>query len=282
MRIDAHQHFWNYNPTDYVWMSDEMTVLKRDHLPDELSAMLRRIGFDGTVAVQARQMTEETDYLLGLAGAYEWIYAVVGWLDFTSEQLEEELARYAVNPRLAGLRELIHDMPDDDYALSPSHMRGVELLGRHGLTYDLLLRPQHIPAATQLVDRFANQRFVVDHIAKPDIAAGALSPWRERIAALAEREHVYCKLSGMVTEADPAGWSPEDIHPYLDICLEAFGPARLMIGSDWPVCTLAGSYAEVMRVVLEYVTRLTVDEQDAILGRTCAEFYGIEAPHTKE
>jgi L-fuconolactonase len=271
--IDAHQHFWKYNARDYVWMEEWMSVLRQDHEPTHLKPQMDSAGVTGTIAVQARQMEEETEYLLDLADKHPWICGVVGWVDFSAPDLGERINSFTRHEKLVGMRELIHDMLDPEYAVSELHMNGVGLVGRHGLTYDLLLRPMHIPAAIQLVDRFPNQRFVVDHIAKPEIATGVMEPWKTQIAELARRPHVFCKLSGMVTEASVTSWTPEDLSPYIDVCLESFGPRRLMIGSDWPVCTLAGSYSEVMSATLRQVNKLSDDERRWILHDTCFSAY---------
>ena len=278
MYIDAHQHFWRYNERDYVWMSDEHEVLKRNHLPEDLKPLLEGIDFGGTVAVQARQMIEETEFLLDLADRHDSILGVVGWFDFHAgeAELERQLERFSADPKLKRARELIHDMPDTDYAVSDEHLHAISRLGRYGLTYDLLLKPPHIEPAIRLVEKFPEQPFVVDHIAKPYIREGTMSPWREDIQSLARHENVFCKISGMVTECDWNQWTPEQIHPYIDVVMEAFGPRRLMIGSDWPVCTCAGAYSPVMRIVMDYVGRLSTDEQERILGESCAEFYGLK------
>ena len=275
MRIDSHQHFWRYNSTDYVWMSDAMDSLRRDYLPADLAPLLQDLDFDGSIAVQARQMLVETEWLLDLADANPSILGVVGWVDFASTRSDEQLERLATRPKLRGIRELIHDMPDRNYAVSDEHIRGVSQLQRYGLTYDLLLQPVHLRPALELVRKFPDQPFVVDHLAKPRIAAGELSPWREEITALAQCENVYCKLSGMATEAKWRDWQPRDFRPYFDVVLESFGADRVMIGSDWPVCTLSGSYADVMGIVTNYVDELSIDEKTAILGGSCARFYGL-------
>jgi L-fuconolactonase len=257
-------------------MDDRMETLKADHTPEDLRPHLQEAGIDGTVAVQARQMVQETDYLLDISHRYNWVMGVVGWFDFNSESLEAQIEEYSSDPRLKGARELIHDMSDPEYAVSKEHVRAIGLLGEYGLTYDLLLRPQHIEPATRLVDRYPEQPFVIDHIAKPNIAQQELSPWRERMIEIGRRPNVYCKLSGMVTEAEWGSWTSRDFVPYMEICLEAFGPMRLMIGSDWPVCTLSGSYAAVMGIVRDFVGRLSESERRAILGETCVRFYGLE------
>ncbi len=276
LRIDAHQHFWIYNPADYGWMTSDMAALWRDFLPGDLQTLLDGAGMDASVAVQARRMVEETAWLLELAERHPSILGVVGWVDFDSESLEPQLEGFAAHPKMKGVRELIHDMADDDYALSDVHVRAMALLESHRLTYDLLLKPPHLRPATALVDRFPNQPFVVDHIAKPDIRSGAMAPWDRDLRALAERPNVHCKLSGMVTECDWQRWSPEQIRPYLEIALEAFGSERVMIGSDWPVCTLAGDYGPVMGVVTDFVAALSETEREKILGVNCARFYGLD------
>lgn len=275
MKIDAHQHFWKYNREEYPWMGSDKKAIASDHMPSDLKPELDSAGFHGTVAVQARQLRKETDFLLELANRYSWIRGVVGWLDLAAPDLQYQLEVYRQYPALKGLRELIHDMADPRYAESDDHVRGVALLQRYGLRYDLLLRTAHIEPAIALVDRLPGQLFVIDHIAKPDIAAGEFEEWRVRIQEIARRPTVYCKLSGMVTEARWDSWSAADFHRYMDVCLEAFGASRLMIGSDWPVCTLAGSYGGVMQVVEGYVERLSEAEQAAILGGTAVRFYGL-------
>lgn len=277
MRIDSHQHFWNYSdfPSDYVWMTDDFASLRKDYGPAELKPLLVENGFSGSVVVQAREMQKETDYLLDLASREQFILGVVGWVDLCDPDAEHQLDRFSTSPRLKGLRMLIHDRADTEFAASESHVRGVRLLETYNLTYDLLLRPQHIEAAIQLVDRCPRQRFVVDHIAKPDIKGGTLEPWRSRLRDLAKRQNVFCKLSGMVTEADWTTWRTKDLNPYLDLVLDAFGAARLMIGSDWPVSTCAAPYAEAIKVVVDWTARLSLDEREAILGGTCRSFYNL-------
>lgn len=277
MRIDSHQHFWDYaaHEADYVWMSGEYGALRRTFLPDDLAPLLEEASFDGTVAVQARELVAETDWLLELAEATPWILGVVGWVDICADDAEPLVERYASRAKLKGLRLLIHDRSDPEFAVSPAHVRGIGWLARHGLTYDLLLKPPHLGPAARLVDRFPGQRFVVDHIAKPDIAGGRLSPWREDIRELARRPNVFCKVSGLVTEADWATWSTAQFAPYLDVILEAFGPSRLMVGSDWPVCTCAASYRRTLQVALDWSLQLGPAERADVLGGTCSRFYGL-------
>jgi L-fuconolactonase len=274
-RIDAHQHFWIYNGTDYVWMGPEHETLRRDFTPEHLAPLLETIAFNGSIAVQARQFVKETDWLLSLADQYEQVAGVVGWLDLRSPDISAQIDRYGGHAALKGVRHVVHDEPDDDFMLRDAFRHGVSLLEAAGLTYDLLLFPRHLSRAIRIVDQFPNQPFVLDHIAKPPIADGLMSPWKAEITELARRPNVCCKLSGMVTEA-ALDWKPDEIAPYIDVVVEVFGPDRLMIGSDWPVCTLAGDYETVMGVVLDYIGTLSSTEQDAIAGGTCSRFYSIE------
>ena len=275
MRIDSHQHFWHYDPAHQVWMTDQMAVLRRDYLPGELQPLLEAGGFDGTIAVQARQMVAETEWLLKLADEHDFIRGVVGWVDLRSPALREQLAKYARHPRLVGVRHVVHDEPDDHFMLLPEFRRGIGQLREFDLTYDLLLFPKHLPVAVTLVAEYPQQPFVLDHIAKPAIREGKFSPWREDLRRLAEFPNVFCKLSGLVTEAQWKQWRPEDFHPYLDMVIEAFGTERVMIGSDWPVCTLSGDYVSTMRIVTDYVQRFPAEVREGILGGNCARFYGI-------
>jgi len=257
-------------------MTDAMDVLKRDYLPPELKPLLDTTGFDGCVAVQARQMIEETQWLLELSDTHEFIKGVVGWMDLRSPDLRTQLARYGSHPRLVGVRHVVHDEPDDRFMLLPEFKRGLAQLRDFDLTYDLLLFPKHLPVALKLVEEFPEQPFVLDHIAKPAIRDRQTSPWMEDLRALAAFDHVYCKLSGLVTEAKWNQWQPEDFHPYLDIVIDAFGLDRVMIGSDWPVCTLSGDYESTMGIVLDYARQFRSEDQKQILGGNCARFYAIE------
>jgi L-fuconolactonase len=274
MRLDSHQHFWHYSPTEHTWMTEQMGALKCDFLPDDLKPLLDSIRFDGCVAVQARQNLEETRWLLELAEQYPFIKGVVGWVDLRSERLSQQLERFARHPKLVGVRHIVHDEPDDHFMLQPEFRRGIAQLLDFNLTYDLLLFPKHLKAAVQLVEEFPQQPFVLDHLAKPRIGERLLSPWQEDLRQLAQFPNVFCKLSAMVTETKWKHWKPADFHPYLDIAFEAFGPARLMIGSDWPVCTLSGDYEPVMKIVMDYLPN---PSQAAILGDNCARFYQIPA-----
>ena len=275
MKIDSHQHFWNYNPREYTWMKDGMEILQRDFTPQDLATAQAEIGFDGSVAVQARMTLDETRWLLELAAQHETIRGVVGYVDLLSPQAGDQLDEFKDNPKCVGMRHVVHDEPDDHFMLRADFLNGLEELSRRDLAYDLLLFEKHLAVASEGVSRFPNLRFVVDHISKPLIREGVLAPWGDHIRDLALFENVTCKLSGMVTEADWERWTPDDLEPYMSVVLEAFGPDRLMIGSDWPVCLVAGSYGSVMSVVIDFIERLSSDEQVRILGSTCWDVYGL-------
>ena len=273
MRLDSHQHYWHYDPVLYPWIDEKKAILKRDYLPSDLEPLLARTGFDGTIAVQACQSISDTVFLLQLADHHDSVKGVVGWVDLCSDRVGDELQRFAPHPKLVGVRHIVHDEPDDDFMLRADFRRGISRLREFDLTYDLLLFPRHIARAVRLVEEFPEQPFILDHIAKPFIRDGEFSPWREDLRTLAAFPNVTCKLSGLVTEARWDAWRPVDIHPYLDVVVEVFGPSRLMIGSDWPVCLLAGDYGRVMDVVVNYVERLSEDERHGILGENAAQVY---------
>lgn len=276
MRIDAHQHFWKYSAKEYGWISDVMPELKRDFLPGDLKPLLAENGFDGSIAVQATQTLEETSWLLEFAEQNDFIKGVVGWVDLCGPELESQLKQFAGDRKLVGVRHIVQDEPDDEFMLRTDFRRGIAQLAEHGLTYDLLVHPRHLPVAVKLVEEFPRQRFVLDHIAKPFIADGVIEPWRRGIRELAKLENVCCKVSGMVTEARWKQWHAQDFRPYLDVVFEAFGPGRLMFGSDWPVCTLSAGYRETVGIVKDYICQFTVEQQEQILGGNCARFYQVE------
>ena len=276
MKIDAHQHFWIYNSSEYGWIDDRMNVLKRDYLPGDLKSELAGTTFSGTVAVQARQSAEETRWLLQLAGQFDFIKGVVGWIDLCSEgTMRRQLDEFCKSEKLVGVRHVVHDEPEDDFMLRDDFLKGISLLKDYKLTYDLLLFPKHLPAASKVVSMFPEQKFVLDHISKPLIKDHIISPWKEDVFRMADHKNVWCKLSGMVTEADWESHKSEDFHPYLDIVFEAFGSDRLMTGSDWPVCRLADEYKDVMGIIEGYISGMPDLIQQKILGRNCIDFYNL-------
>jgi len=273
--IDAHHHLWKYNDRDFVWMTGAQKVLRRDFLIPDLQQVMHESGVEGTVAVQARQMTEETAWLLELAARHPFLLGVVGWVPLIDARVDGDLERFAQSPRLKGVRHVLHDEPDDNYMLREDFNRGVSLLKKYGLRYDILVFERHLQQTLTFVDRHPGQVFVVDHIAKPRIKDKIISPWKERMHELAKRENVYCKVSGMMTEADWVHWTAEELRPYFDVVLSAFGPKRLMFGSDWPVVTVAGGYKKWMTAFLSFIRELSGDEQRAICRETAIGAYGL-------
>ncbi len=273
--IDAHQHYWRFDPVRDSWITEEMAVLRRDFLPTDAAPLLESAGIDGVVAVQADQSEAETDFLLGLAAAHPFILGVVGWVDLRASDLADRLARWKGQPLLKGFRHIAQAEPDD-FLARDEVVAGVTELGRWGYSFDLLVYPHQLDAAERLVARVPGVRFVLDHCAKPPIGGDGLGAWQAGLVRLASHPHVSCKLSGLVTEVRTAEWDATDIVPILDAALEAFGPDRLMFGGDWPVCLLRASYGEVADTVLRWTEALGVDDRDAILGGTARRAYRLE------
>ena len=276
MHIDAHQHFWVYDQREYGWIDDSMAALRRDFLPDDLKPELEHNGFQGCVAVQVRQTLEETRWLLELAERAAFILGVVGWVDLRSPRLRFELELFAGKSKLVGARHIVQSEPDERFLLQPDFLRGIAMLEEFDLAYDILIYPRHLPVAAEFVARFPRQRFVLDHLAKPPIKSRAVDVWARGIRELGSFPNLSCKVSGLVTEADWQAWKPEDMRPYLEVAFECFGPSRLMIGSDWPVCTVAAPYARVMDVVKDYLAKYTAEEREALLGRNAAKFWRLK------
>ncbi|MBN2520950.1 MAG: amidohydrolase family protein [Bacteroidales bacterium] len=273
MKIDAHQHFWHYNPVEYNWINNTMKVLQRDFLPSDLEKELMPLGFDGSIAVQARQKIEETEWLLKLASKYPFIKGVVGWVDLCSPEINKQLDAFSQHPKMVGVRHVIHDEDDDLFMARKEFQHGISLLSKYNLTYDILIFPKHLNLTSKLVELFPEQKFVLNHLAKPFIKSQTHTPWNEDISYLAKFPNTYCKLSGMVTEADWNSWNSNEFKYYLDLVFDCFGPDRLMIGSDWPVCTIAGKYSKVMSIVINYLSQFNTETQNKILGENCLKFY---------
>ena len=277
MRVDAHQHFWRYNHEEYGWLDDSMQALRRDFFPENLKPELEHAGFDGSIAVQTRQNLEETRWLLQLADHDPTILGVIGWVDLRSPNVRSEIAEFADMRKLLGVRHIVQSEPDQRFLLQSEFLRGVSALAEFGLTYDILIYPRHLSAAAEFVERFPEQRFVLDHTAKPPIRSRQLQPWESDLRALAKFRNVVCKVSGLVTEAEWSSWKPEDIIPYLDVAFDAFGADRLMFGSDWPVCTVAASYTQVVELVQDYLSRFSNEVRDAVFGGNAERFWKLGA-----
>ncbi len=277
MHIDAHQHFWIYNAGEYEWIDDSMATLRRDFLPNDLKLELESSGFQGSVAVQTRQSLEETRWLLELADNSPWILGVVGWVDLRSPDVRSQLKVLVQNPKLVGIRHIVQSEPDDRFLLQPDFLRGISALGDFDLAYDILIYTKHLPVAAEFVQRFPCQRFVLDHLAKPPIKSRDVDLWAQGIRQLAEFPNLFCKLSALVTEADWQRWEPEQIIPFLDVAFEAFGPDRLMMGSDWPVCLVAASYARWVEVLKAYLLGKNPEFRDSVLGGNARRFWRLAA-----
>lgn len=275
MHIDAHQHFWTYKQREYGWIDEPMASIRRDFLPADLKPELEKNGFHGSILVQVRQNLEETRWMLELAENHPFILGVVGWVDLRSPRLRAELESFAGNPKLVGIRHIVQSEPDD-FLLQPDFLRGISLLEEFDLAYDILIYTQHLRIAAEFVERFPRQRFVLDHLAKPPIKSGAVDLWARGLRKLASFPNVCAKVSGLVTEADWRTWKREDIRPYLDVAFECFGPSRLIIGSDWPVCTVAASYSQVVKLVTDYLGRYAPEEREAVLGGNAAKFWRLQ------
>ena len=277
MRIDAHQHFWEYHPEEYPWITEELGMLRRSFLPSDLAPELIKSGLEGSIAVQARQSLTESRWLLSLAEKNSHILGVVGWVDLCSDQIDAQLAEFSSHPQFVGVRHVVQDEPDNSFMLRPDFLNGIDRLKNHGLSYDILIFPKQLEAALQLVAQFPEQPFVIDHIAKPSIKDGSLQPWQKHIKEFSKFPNVNCKISGMVTEADWENWKQEDMKPYLETVMETFSPNRLMYGSDWPVCLLAGNYCRIIDLAAHYISQLSTQDQELVFGGTAAQFYKIQS-----
>jgi len=275
-RVDAHQHFWIYNQEEYKWIDESMVKLRRNFLPSHLNRVLKRNGIDFCVTVQARQTLQETKWLLELAQNNSFIKGIVGWVDLKSDSVEQDLEKFATHKKFKGVRHLLQDENDDRYMLQPDFKKGLSQLKKFDLTYDILIYPRHIKYACALVYEFPQQKFIIDHLAKPLIKESKIEPWKKDIQELAKTDNVFCKLSGMVTEANWDSWKQEDFVPYMETLLEVFGHNRLLFGSDWPVCTVAAKYRQVLKIMNNFISSLSQAEQAHIMGQNAIDFYNLE------
>lgn len=278
MTIDAHHHLWRYTPQEYGWIDDTMQLLRRDFLPADLKSAMRSAGVDGTIAVQARQTLEETRWLLDLADENDEIRGVTGWAPIAGPEFPGVMEEFDGRAKLKALRHVIQGERDENYILREDFNSGVRALEGSGLVYEILIYERHLPQTIEFVDRHPNQLFVLDHLAKPLIAGGVMEPWAMQMRELGKRENVWCKVSGMVTEADWRAWTPEALKPYMDVAVEAFGPQRLMAGSDWPVCLVACSYERWWQVLRAYFSSFSQQEREKIFGQNAVEVYDLAGP----
>lgn len=277
--IDTHQHFWKYDPVNYSWINDEMQVIRRDFLPGDLAVVLKENKVQGCVAVQADQTEAETDWLLELAAKNDFIQGVVGWVDLRSNAIEERLQHYAQYKKLKGFRHVLQG-EEPSFMLQESFLNGISKLNQFGFAYDILIFPQHLSAALQLVKQFPQQRFVIDHVAKPYIKDGKIDDpiaigWKAGMQQLAQRSNVYCKISGMVTEADWKTWTADQLKAYIDVVVENFGIDRIMFGSDWPVCLVASSYNKWIETVQNYFASFSSEDQQKVFSSNAIKFYQL-------
>jgi len=275
LRIDAHQHFWKYDPVKDSWITAEMQKIQRDFLPANLLEEIKAIQIEGTIAIQADESEAETGFLLELAAENDFIKAIVGWIDLKHELIDLQLHEWKKHPKLKGFRAITQGKPDDAYFKNKAFQRGMRCLATHQFTYDLLIYHDQLPAAIQFTEKFPDQAFILDHLGKPAIVAGEFKKWRENIRIMAQHPKTFCKLSGLVTEADWEKWRYEDISPYLEIAGEYFGTDRLCFGSDWPVCLLAGTYSQVSGILTRFLEQLEPVERENIWGNNAANFYQL-------
>jgi L-fuconolactonase len=276
LKIDSHQHYWTYHPVKDAWITDDMQVIQRDFLPGEVWPLMQESGISGCVAIQADQSEKETELLINLAGQNPFIKGIVGWVDLRSDNIEARLQHYSNIKLIKGFRHILPGEPDDRFMLDEKFMRGIGLLTRYGFTYDILINPRHLPYVPQFVAAFPDQCFVIDHLAKPFIKDKQLNGWKKNIETVAAFPNVYSKVSGLTTEADWNNWTSGDFEPYLDIVFNAFGTNRIMYGSDWPVCNLAGGYNGVLAAIYKYIGRLIEHDQQLFWGKNAVEFYGLD------
>jgi L-fuconolactonase len=275
MKIDAHQHFWKYDPVRDSWIEENMKALRRDFLPKDLAPILEKNGVYGCIAVQADQSEHETEFLLSLTKNNSFIKGVVGWVDLRADNIEERLAHYSSNNLLKGIRHIIQ-AESDDFMLGEKFQYGISLLTQFGLTYDILVLPPQLPATIQFVNKFPSQKFVIDHMAKPNIKKGEMVAWKNNMEELAKSPNIYCKISGLVTEADWKNWKKEDFSPYLDLIFKSFGTNRIMFGSDWPVCKLAAEYHQQLEIIESYISSFSIEDKKKIMGENTIRFYNIK------
>ncbi|MDP4212015.1 MAG: amidohydrolase family protein [Bacteroidota bacterium] len=273
-KIDGHVHFWDYDSGQHSWITEDMSVLRRNFLPEDIQPLLKSHDIAGCMLVQVNQTEGENDYFLKLASGYTFVKGIVGWVDLCAENIVERLGRYQQS-KIKGFRHILQGDPDRSSMLRPDFKRGIAALRDFGFTYDLLIYPDQLPFASALVKSFPRQPFIIDHLAKPEIRKSEVKNWKKEIFNISRMDNVYCKLSGMITEAHWNSWTKEMFVPYIDAVVESFGMNRIVFGSDWPVCLLAGSYGEVVSVVEDYFSVFSKPEQENLFGGNATTFYGL-------
>lgn len=276
MRIDTHQHFWKYNPQRDAWIDESMTKIRKDFMPEDLNPHLLANNIDGCISVQANQSEDETEFLLSCAKKNDFIKGVIGWLDIRDPNLKNRLDHFSKNSKFKGLRHIVQAESDMNFMQRDDFQNGISCLKDYNLVYEILIQANQLPSAIQLGKDFPDQKFVLNHCSKPMIKSKIFEPWATHIKRLAEQKNVFCKISGLPTEADWNNWTEEDIKPYLSICVEAFGIPRVMFGSDWPVSLLACSYEKSVKLISNYIKELTISEQNKIMGENALQFYNLE------
>ncbi|MCF7567866.1 amidohydrolase family protein [Sabulilitoribacter arenilitoris] len=274
MKIDAHQHFWKFDPIRDAWIDESMQIIRKDFLPKDLKPILKQNDIDGCVAIQADQSETETEFLLDCAAKNSFIKGVVGWVDLRAENVESRLEFYSKNTLFKGVRHIVQ-AEANDFMLGKDFQNGISKLEQFNLTYDILIFPPQIESAIDLVNKFPNQKFVIDHIAKPYIRLGKIDNWKTKMIELSKAQNVYCKVSGMVTEADLKHWKTSDFTPYLDVIFSTFGTDRILYGSDWPVCLLAAKYEQQLQLVQDYIKGFSENDKTKILGSNAIKFYNL-------
>ncbi|UZO82659.1 amidohydrolase family protein [Aquimarina sp. ERC-38] len=275
MVIDSHQHFWNYEPVKHSWIGDDMSGIRRDFDPQDIKKELDANGVHGCVAVQADQTLAETDFLIRLSEENDFIKGIVGWVDLRNQKVNGDLERYSAYKKVKGFRHVVQGEPDPNFLLRPDFRNGITALEKYNFTYDILVFPHQLGATLEFVKQFPNQKFVIDHLAKPYIKDGFFDGWATLMTEIAEHENVSCKISGMITEADYHNWTSDQLHPYMDMVLNTFGTNRILYGSDWPVCLVAGNYKQVKDIVTNFIATLSQDEQEDIMGKNAIQFYNL-------
>ncbi len=273
--IDAHQHFWKYEPLKHEWIDNSMSSIRRDFMPTDLKKVYTEHKIDGCVAVQADQTLQETDFLIELAKTNDFIKGIVGWVDLQDQNVDQVLEQYSKQQIIKGFRHVVQAEPDHNFLLRSPFLKGISLLEKYDYTYDILVFPHQLGAVLEFVRLFPNQKFVIDHIAKPHIKDGFYDGWAILMKEIGKFENVYCKLSGMITEAHFTSWKPDQIHPYMHLVFEIFGADRIMFGSDWPVCLVAGNYAKVKELITNFIAETSTAEQNAVMGDTAIQFYSL-------